>query len=62
MGRLFAVLVLIVAGVIGLGFYRGWFELSSSSGDGKSRIEVNVDQKKIQVDENKAENAVRGKK
>lgn len=62
MGRLLVVLVLIAAGVVGLGFYRGWFELSSSSGDGKSHIELNVDQKKIQADEKKAENTVRGTK
>jgi len=62
MGRLFVVLVLIAAGVIGLGFYRGWFELSSSNGDGKSRIELNVDQKKIQEDEKKAGDRVRGTK
>jgi hypothetical protein len=53
---------LIVAGVVGLGFYRGWFEMNSSSGEGTTRIELKVDQNKIHEDEKKAENRVRGTK
>ena len=47
MNRLLFVLVLLVACGIGLGYYRGWFNLS-------------VDQDKIHEDEKKVEDRVRG--
>ena len=40
MNRFFIVLVLLVAGIIGVGFYRGWFQLT-------------VDHEKIQADKEK---------
>lgn len=61
MGRLLFVLILIVAGVVGFGFYRGWFQMNSSSGDGSTNIELKVDKNKIKADEKKAENTVRTK-
>ncbi len=60
MNRLLFVLVLIVAAVVGLGFYRNWFQIGTDSADGKAHINLTVDQKKIQEDEKKAEDRVRG--
>jgi len=62
MGRFLFVIVLIVACGVGLGFYRGWFQIGSDSADGKAHLKLTVDQKKIQDDEKKAEEKVRGTK
>jgi hypothetical protein len=53
MARVFLVLILIVACVAGLGFYRGWFSLGSDDGDGKTHIKLTVDKDKIQSDKEK---------
>jgi hypothetical protein len=52
-GALFA-LVLMVAVVAGLGFYLGWFHLSSGSDHGNAHITVSVDKDQIQKDKDKA--------
>jgi hypothetical protein len=44
------VLVLIVAGVVGLGFYRGWFSVMWESGDGKAHITGTVNEDKFKED------------
>jgi phosphatidate phosphatase APP1 len=54
MNRLLVVLVLLVAAVVGLGFYQGWFHLSTDSTDHKSNVTLSVDQDKIQEDEKTA--------
>jgi hypothetical protein len=48
------VVVLIGAGIVGLGFYQGWFHAESDSADGKSKVTVSVDKDKFQKDEKKA--------
>jgi len=58
MKGLILVLVLLVAGFVGLGFYMGWFQLSSNSGDNKASITLSVDNNKIQQDKGKAVNKV----
>ncbi len=60
MNRLILVLVLIVACVIGLGFYQKWFQVSSDSTDGKGHLELTVDKDKIREDETKALHKVQG--
>ena len=62
MNRLLIVLALIVAVVIGLGFYMGYFHFNSDSTDGTSHITFTVEQKKIQEDERKALEKLQGKK
>ena len=47
MGRLIFVLLLLAAGVVGLGFYQGWFSFSTESADKKTNITITVDQEKI---------------
>jgi hypothetical protein len=54
MKRLLCVLVLIVAGIVGLGFYQGWCQLASDSSDHKIHITATVDKDKFQEDEKKA--------
>jgi GH24 family phage-related lysozyme (muramidase) len=50
MKRLLLVLVLVVAGIVGLGFYQGWFHIGSDKADGKSNVTLSVDTDKFQED------------
>jgi hypothetical protein len=50
-------LILLLAAAIGLGFYMGWFQLSSSSENNKSNISLTVDGDKLAADKNKAVDA-----
>jgi hypothetical protein len=54
------VLVLIVAGVVALGFYRGWFHLTSDKAADQSNVTLTVDKDKIQQDKQKAQDKVQG--
>ena len=54
------VLLLIVIGVVGLGFYRGWFQLSTGSTEGKANATITVDRDKIQADQEKVKKQVQG--
>jgi hypothetical protein len=58
MRRLLIVFVLVVAGIVGLGFYRGWFRLATGETDGKASIPVTVDREKIEQDKEKAKEKV----
>jgi hypothetical protein len=58
MRRLLIVLVLVVAGVAGLGFYQGWWRLSTGETDGNAKIPVSVDREKIEQDKEKAKEKV----
>ena len=58
MNRLLIGLVLILAAVIGLGFYFGYFHVGAESSDGTTRITLTVDHRKLQADEKKAEEKV----
>jgi Na+/H+ antiporter NhaB len=60
MKALLAVLVVLVAIVIGVGFYQKWFQVSTDKGeDQKTHITVTVDQEKFKEDEKAAEKQVR---
>jgi uncharacterized alpha/beta hydrolase family protein len=55
MKRLFILLVLIAAVTVGLGFYLGWFTLTTqTTADGKQNVTVTVDKDKIKAAEQKA--------
>ena len=55
MGKLLLVLVLVAACVIGLGFYLGWFGISTSTDTpGKTGVNVTIDQDKIKSDAERA--------
>jgi hypothetical protein len=53
MRRLFVLLVLVLVGIAGLGFYQGWFRISSDKEEQKSSVTLSVDQDKIHKDEEK---------
>jgi len=53
MKRLYAVVIVLALIVVGVGFYRGWFALSSSTaGQGNNKVNVNltVDPDKMKED------------
>jgi hypothetical protein len=54
MNRLIFVVVLVVAGVVGLGFYLGWFHVGSENANGSSSVTLSVDKDKFQKDEHTA--------
>jgi hypothetical protein len=58
MKRLLIVLLVLVAGVVGLGFYQGWFHLSTGGTDGKTDVKFTVDRDKIEADKEKAQKKV----
>jgi hypothetical protein len=60
MKGLFVVLVLLLIGIAGLGFYRVWFNLSSDNTDHKSNVTFTLDQDKFKKDEEMAKEKVQG--
>jgi hypothetical protein len=58
MSRLLVILVVILVGVLGLGFYLRWFGVESASADGKSNVTITVDTDRIRADEKRAVGAV----
>jgi hypothetical protein len=50
----FVLLLLIVAGIVGLGYYRGWLNFSSDSNSGKPNVTMSVDKDKIRADKDNA--------
>ena len=57
---LLVLIVLLLVGVAGLGFYRGWFQLSTNSADQRPSATITVDKGKIHADEDKATEKVEG--
>lgn len=57
MVRLIGVLVLLAAGVGGLGLYLGWFHVSTSgtNGSGTTTVDLTIDKEKIKADAAAAE-------
>ena len=53
MKSLLFIVVLVVA-LAALGFYRGWFQFSSSSQDSRTDITVSVDKDKMEQDKDSA--------
>jgi hypothetical protein len=56
--RFVIVVVLIVASVVALGFYRGWFHLTSDRAGDKPSVTVTVDKDKVQQDKQRAQDKV----
>jgi hypothetical protein len=55
MKGLLAVIVLLLAGVIALGCYRGWVHFSTNDADEKPNVTLEVDRAKIEADKEKVE-------
>ena len=53
MKRVMIVLALVVAVVVGVGFYRQWFSVASDKADDKSHVTFSADSAKIKDDEKK---------
>ena len=51
MKNLIILFVLLLAVIVGLGFYQGWFHLSTSTMDQKPSATITVDNEKILQDE-----------
>ena len=58
MRTLVFVVVVLLAGIAGVGFYRGWFGISTNSTDQKPSATITVDKDKIHADEQKAKDKV----
>ena len=59
MKRLLTVVVLVALLLIGVGFYRGWFAMSSSGSDSASKkvnVNLTVDRNKIEEDAEAVQN------
>jgi hypothetical protein len=56
--RFVVAIVLLIGLVVGVGFYRGWFHVSSASPAKESSVTVTVDKDKIQQDKNDAQKKV----
>lgn len=54
MRMLVILLILVVIAGVGLGFYRGWFSLSSSGDTDKPNVTLSVDKERIEADKDKA--------
>ena len=51
---------LFLVGIVGLGFYQGWFHFSTNSTDHTSSATVTVDEGKLHADEQKAKDEMQG--
>ena len=60
MRNLMFVVVLLVVGIAGLGYYRGWFALSTNGTDQMPSATITVDKDKFHEDEQKAKDKVQG--
>ncbi len=58
MKRFLLVLLVLVAGVVGLGYYLGWFQFATEHTDQKSRITITIDEDKVRKDSEKAKEKV----
>jgi hypothetical protein len=60
MRAILVVIVLLIVGIVGVGFYRGWFLMSSNrdSEDQKVNTTFTVDEEKIQEDKDKLQGFV----
>jgi hypothetical protein len=52
--------VLFLVGIAGVGFYRGWFQLSTDTATQKPSATITVDKGNIHADEQKAKEEMQG--
>ena len=60
MRTLFGVVVLLLVVIVGVGFYRGWFQLSTDTANQRPSATITVDKDKIHADEQKAKDEMQG--
>jgi len=56
MKNLVIAFLVVFAGVAAIGFYRGWFQVSTADADHKPGVTISVDRDKISEDEQKLKN------
>jgi hypothetical protein len=54
MRGLFVIAVLLVIGVVALGYYRDWFKVTTANDSKAVNVNVTVDKEKVKADEEKA--------
>jgi hypothetical protein len=52
--------VLLLIGIVAVGFYRGWFQLSTDTVGQRPSATITVDKDRIRADEKKAKEEVKG--
>jgi len=62
MRAVLVVVVLLAVGVVGFGFYRGWFNLSTNTADQKPSATFTMDKDKIHADEERVKEFGHGAK
>ena len=60
MKNLVLVVVLLLVGIAGLGFYRGWFQVSTDTANPSPSATITVDEGKFHEDEQRAKERVSG--
>lgn len=55
MKRLFVGIMILLAGVVGYGFYEGWFVVSAGDSGHEANVTLTVDRDKVRADEKKLE-------
>jgi hypothetical protein len=60
MRGLLIVVVLLIVGIVGLGFYRGWFQISTDRDGAEQKVNTTftVDEERIQEDKEKLQGVV----
>jgi hypothetical protein len=60
MRTLVFVAVLFLVAIAGVGFYRGWFQLSTDTASQRPSATITMDKDKIRADEKKAKDEMQG--
>ena len=57
MKRMLVGITILLAGVVGYGFYKGWFVVSAGESGHEADVTLTVDRDKVRADEKKLEDA-----
>ena len=61
MKNVLVVLAVLVAAVVGLGFYQGWFNVTADKSDPNKNVKLSVDEEKFKEDKEKAKEKLQQK-
>ena len=56
MRRLLAVVLVLALVFVGVGFYRGWFQVQTDRGEGTYQVDLTIDETKMKADATAAQN------
>jgi hypothetical protein len=60
MSRLFVLLLVLAIGIGALGYYRGWFTVSTTDSPGGPGVNIGVDREKVRQDKERVKEKVEG--